>query len=64
VTYRLAPEDRLATLAQVGVLHHTALAYPHQPGMLRSAGVGVGADWLRGLLWHNGLRLFGVSPDR
>jgi hypothetical protein len=32
--------------------------------MLRNAGVGLGADWLRGLLWHHGLRLFGVSLDR
>lgn len=35
VTYRTSAEDRLATLARLGVRHHTALAYPHQPGMLR-----------------------------
>jgi predicted TIM-barrel fold metal-dependent hydrolase len=35
VIYRSAAEDRLATLARLGVLHHTALAYPHRPGMLR-----------------------------
>jgi predicted TIM-barrel fold metal-dependent hydrolase len=35
VTYRSSAADRLATLARLGVLHHTALAYPHQPGMLR-----------------------------
>lgn len=35
VTYRTSAEDRLATLARLGVGHHTALAYPHQPGMLR-----------------------------
>ena len=34
VTYRSAPQDRLATLARIGVRHHTALAYAHRPGML------------------------------
>ncbi len=34
VTYRLSARQRLATLARVGVRHHTALAYAHQPGML------------------------------
>jgi uncharacterized protein len=33
VTYR-ARADRLAVLAGLGVLHHTALAYAHRPGML------------------------------
>jgi uncharacterized protein len=35
VTYRSPAPDRLATLARLGVRHHTALAYAHQPGMLR-----------------------------
>jgi uncharacterized protein len=35
VTYRTSADDRLATLARLGVRHHTALAYPHRPGMLR-----------------------------
>jgi uncharacterized protein len=35
VTYRMPAEDRLAALARIGVRHHTALAYPHRPGMLR-----------------------------
>jgi len=35
VAYRTSAEDRLATLARLGVRHHTALAYPHRPGMLR-----------------------------
>lgn len=35
ITYRQAAEERLATLAALGVRHHTALAYPHRPGMLR-----------------------------
>jgi uncharacterized protein len=35
VTYRSAAADRLAVLARAGVRHHTALAYAHQPGMLR-----------------------------
>jgi len=35
VTYRAAETDRLATLARLGVRHHTALAYAHRPGMLR-----------------------------
>lgn len=34
VTYRSPADDRLATLARIGVRHHTALAYPHRPGML------------------------------
>ncbi|HEY4849877.1 MAG TPA: amidohydrolase family protein [Streptosporangiaceae bacterium] len=35
VTYRSPAPVRLATLARLGVRHHTALAYPHRPGMLR-----------------------------
>jgi hypothetical protein len=35
VTYRSPAPDRLATLARLGVRHHTALAYAHRPGMLR-----------------------------
>ncbi len=35
VAYRTSAADRLATLARLGVRHHTALAYPHRPGMLR-----------------------------
>ncbi len=35
VTYRMSAPQRLAALARVGVRHHTALAYPHRPGMLR-----------------------------
>jgi uncharacterized protein len=35
VTYRLPAPARLATLARLGVRHHTALAYAHRPGMLR-----------------------------
>jgi uncharacterized protein len=34
VTYRAPAPDRLATLARLGVRHHTALAYAHRPGML------------------------------
>jgi uncharacterized protein len=34
VTYRAPAPDRLATLARIGVRHHTALAYAHRPGML------------------------------
>ena len=34
VAYRASAEDRLAVLAGLGVLHHTALAYAHRPGML------------------------------
>jgi uncharacterized protein len=34
VTYRASATQRLATLARLGVRHHTALAYPHRPGML------------------------------
>ncbi|MGH9056112.1 MAG: amidohydrolase family protein, partial [Acidimicrobiales bacterium] len=35
ITYRLPAPVRLATLARLGVRHHTALAYAHRPGMLR-----------------------------
>jgi len=35
VTYRAPAPERLATLARLGVRHHTALAYAHRPGMLR-----------------------------
>lgn len=35
VTYRLPAEERLETLAGLGVRYHTALAYAHRPGMLR-----------------------------
>jgi predicted TIM-barrel fold metal-dependent hydrolase len=35
VTYRASAAERLAVLAGLGVRHHTALAYPHRPGMLR-----------------------------
>ena len=31
--YRAGEAERLATLAQLGVRHHTALAYAHRPGM-------------------------------
>lgn len=34
VTYRSPAASRLATLARIGVRHHTALAYAHRPGML------------------------------
>jgi uncharacterized protein len=33
VTYRADEAARLATLQQVGVVAHTALAYPHRPGV-------------------------------
>lgn len=35
VTYRTSAPERLAALARAGVRYHTALAYPHRPGMLR-----------------------------
>lgn len=37
VTYRDDAETRLQTLGELGVVAHTALAYPHKPGMV---------DWL------------------
>jgi uncharacterized protein len=33
VTYRTAEQERLATLGDLGVVAHTALAYAHRPGM-------------------------------
>lgn len=35
VTYRNDEPTRLATLRELGVLHHTALAYGHRPGVAR-----------------------------
>ena len=37
ISYRTGERERLATLAALGVHHHTALAYGHRPGM---------AEWL------------------
>jgi uncharacterized protein len=37
IAYRTPERERLATLAALGVRHHTALAYSHRPGM---------AEWL------------------
>jgi Amidohydrolase len=34
ITYRSSAGERLQILAELGVRHHTALAYAHQPGML------------------------------
>lgn len=34
ITYRSSADERLKILAELGVRHHTALAYAHQPGML------------------------------
>lgn len=33
ITYRTGVEERLGTLARLGVVAHTALAYPHRTGM-------------------------------
>lgn len=33
ITYRAPEEDRLATLRDLGIMRHTALAYAHRPGM-------------------------------
>jgi uncharacterized protein len=35
ITYRSTAAERAATLAALGVRHHTVLAYAHRPGMLR-----------------------------
>lgn len=35
IPYRVGEEERLARLAEMGVLHHTALAYAHRPGVAR-----------------------------
>jgi uncharacterized protein len=34
ITYRSSADARLQILAELGVMHHTALAYAHRPGML------------------------------
>jgi uncharacterized protein len=34
ITYRSSADERLQILAELGVRHHTALAYAHRPGML------------------------------
>lgn len=33
IHYRIDESERLATLAKLGVIRHTALAYPHRPGV-------------------------------
>jgi uncharacterized protein len=35
IRYRFNEATRLATLARLGVVRHTALSYPHKPGMAR-----------------------------
>ena len=39
ITYRTDEDGRLASLRELGIVGHTALVYPHRPGM---------ADWLTG----------------
>ncbi len=48
VAYRTSADERLATLARLGVRHHTALAYAHRPGMLgflNDHTLGLAATW-------------------
>ncbi|MGH9063052.1 MAG: amidohydrolase family protein [Acidimicrobiales bacterium] len=54
VTYRTPPEERLATLAGLGVRRHTALAYAHRPGV---------AAWLNEHTLSLGARLPQVVPS-
>ncbi len=53
IEYRLDLDAQLATLADLGVVAHTALAYPHKPGML---------DWLNGFTLDLADRVDAVIP--
>jgi predicted TIM-barrel fold metal-dependent hydrolase len=68
-TERLMPFDR-SLLPRLGRLRDKVLlgsdfpaipySYAHQLAALSR--LGLGDDWLRAVLWHNGARLFGVDP--
>ena len=48
---------RVGHLGELGVRHFPALAYATQIEAL--VRLDLGDDWLRGVLWHNGVRLLG-----
>jgi predicted TIM-barrel fold metal-dependent hydrolase len=39
-----------------------AIPYPYSHQLAALHRLGLGEDWLRAVLWHNGARLFGVTP--
>lgn len=66
-TERLAPmppgyHERLAALADKIVLgsDYPNIPYPYAEQIQALARLGLGDDWLRKVLWHNGARLMGV----
>jgi hypothetical protein len=69
-TERLMPFDRsllprLAALRDKVLLgsDFPAIPYPYAHQLAALSRLGLGEDWLRAVLWHNGARLFGVTPD-
>jgi predicted TIM-barrel fold metal-dependent hydrolase len=67
-TERLMPFDRadlprLAALRDKVVLgsDFPSIPYPYAHQLAALARLGLGDDWLRAVLWHNGARLFGVA---
>ncbi|WP_448642809.1 amidohydrolase family protein [Geodermatophilus sp. URMC 63] len=67
-TERLMPFDpadrpRLAALRDKVLLgsDFPSIPYPYAEQLAALAGLDLGDDWLRSVLWHNGARLFGVA---
>jgi uncharacterized protein len=67
-TERLMPFDpadrpRLAALRDKVLLgsDFPSIPYPYAHQLAALARLGLGDDWLRAVLWHNGARLFGVA---
>ncbi len=68
-TERLMPFDpalrpRLGELRDKVLLgsDFPAIPYPYAHQLAALCRLGLGEDWLRAVLWHNGARLFGVTP--
>lgn len=57
--------DRLAALGGRIVLgsDFPTIPYPYAEQVRGLAALGLGDDWLRGVLWHNPARLLGLAPD-
>ena len=58
--------DRLGALGDRIVFGSDFPTIPHQIAAQVSglAALGLGDDWLRAVLWHNGVRLFGLQGGR
>ena len=69
-TEQMAPmpagyRSRLADLAGRVVLgtDFPTIPYPYRTQLDALAGLDLGDAWLRGVCWHNGIRLLGLGPD-